>query len=255
LTQTNSVILRLEGVTKSFGGVRAVDGISFDVERGKIYGLIGPNGSGKSTLFNLIAGTLPCSAGMIYFKGKRIDGLPAHEIAKLGLGRTFQTPRLFFRMTVLDNVLVAPNLQRGEKPWVAIFPSKWRNQEFELGRLAKEQLKSLEIEDLYDKLGSEISGGQMKLGQLARALMTNPDTLLLDEPTAGVAPRLARDIFEDIETQRKRKGTTFLIVEHRLEILFDFVDYVFVMSRGKLIAQGTPDEVIIDPVVIDSYLG
>ncbi len=254
MTQPNS-ILQLEGITKSFGGVHALDGVSLEVERGKIYGLIGPNGSGKSTLFNVIAGSIPRSDGKIWFKGKRIDGLPAHKIARFGLGRTFQTPRLFFRMTVLDNVLVAPHSQRGEEPWVAIFPSKWKNQESELARRAKDQLKSLEIDQLYDKPGSEISGGQMKLGQLARSLMTNPDMLLLDEPTAGVAPRLARDIFEDIETQRKQVGTTFLIVEHRLEILFDFVDYVFVMNRGKLIAKGTPDEVVRDPAVIDSYLG
>ncbi len=253
LAQDN--ILSLEKISKSFGGVKAVNDVSFEVRRGSICGLVGPNGSGKSTLFNVISGNLRRDEGKISFNGKRIDGLAAHKIAKLGLGWTFQNARLFFRMTVLDNALVAPFEQKGEEPWLAVFPSKWKEQEASLGRKARDQLGALEIAKLYEKPGSEISGGQMKLAQLARSFMTDSSMLLLDEPTAGVAPRLARDIFQDIDAQRKSKGVSFLIIEHRLEILFDFVDYVFVMHRGKLIAQGKPEQVIRDPAVVESYLG
>ena len=247
--------LRLENLRKSFGGIRAVENVSLEVESGSICGLIGPNGSGKSTLFNTIAGSMKPDGGKVIFNGKRIDGLSADKIARLGLGRTFQTPRLFPKMTVLDNTLVAPTSQKGEEPWNALLVSKWKKQEIELAKRAKAQLTFLEITHLYENLASEISGGQMKLLQLARSLMSEPKMVLLDEPTAGVAPRLAGDIFDDIERQRKTHGTTFFIIEHRLEILFNYVDLVFVMHRGELIASGKPDEVIQDKRVIDSYLG
>ncbi|MGI0078170.1 MAG: ATP-binding cassette domain-containing protein, partial [Nitrososphaerales archaeon] len=177
------------------------------------------------------------------------------KIFKLGLGRTFQTPRLFFGMTVLENSLIPPKDQKGENPLVAPFYKSWEKQELELAKKSRDTLNFLEIEKLYDKWSSEISGGQMKLLQLAAALMGEPKMLMLDEPAAGVAPRLAQDIFKSIEKQRQEKGTTFLIIEHRLEILFNYVDYVFVMGRGKLLSRGKPDEVVKDQIVIDAYLG
>ncbi len=250
-----SPILEVENLRKSFGGIRAVEDVSLKVESGSICGLIGPNGSGKSTLFNIVAGSLKPGSGKVIFDGKRIDGLSPDKIARLGLGRTFQTPRLFPKMTVLDNTLVAPASQKGEEPWNALFTGKWKKQEIELAKRAKSQLTFLEITHLFENLASDISGGQMKLLQLARSLMSEPKMVLLDEPTAGVAPRLAGDIFDDIERQRKTHGTTFFIIEHRLEILFNYVDLVFVMHRGELIASGKPDEVMQDKRVIDSYLG
>jgi len=248
-------ILEVSGLRKSFEGLHAIDGVDLKVKRGSITGLIGPNGSGKSTLFNVIGGTIRRDAGVIVFDGRKIDLLQPHKIFKLGLGRTFQTPRLFFGMTVLENALLVPKDQKGENPLNAMFHQRWDEEELGNAKKASELLEFLEIKQLYDKWSSDISGGQMKLLQLAAAFMGDPKMLMLDEPAAGVAPRLARDIFKSIETRRKRAGTTFLIIEHRLEILFDFVDYVYVMSRGKVIAEGKPDQVVKEQSVIDAYLG
>jgi len=255
MSKQNDTILQIRELRKSFGGLRAIDGVDLEVERGSITGLIGPNGSGKSTLFNLIGGTISKDSGTINFDGQRIDSFSAHKIFRLGLGRTFQTPRLFFGMTVLENTLIPPKNQKGENPIYAPVHSTWEKQELDLAKRSSETLEFLEIKNLYDKWSSEISGGQMKLLQLSSAFMGDPKMLMLDEPAAGVAPRLAQDIFKSISTQRKEKGTTFFIIEHRLEILFDYVDYVFVMGRGKIIAHGKPDEVVKDQKVIEAYLG
>ena len=248
-------ILEISDLHKSFGGLKAIDGVSLSVKRGSITGLIGPNGSGKSTLFNVIGGTIPRDSGSITFDGARIDRMPPYKIFKLGLGRTFQTPRLFFGMTVLENTLLPPKDQKGEKPQLSVLRRLWEGQEMTLAEKSKETLNFLEIEQLYGRWSSEISGGQMKLLQLASALMGDSKMLMLDEPAAGVAPRLARDIFKSIEKQRSERGTTFLIIEHRLEILFDYVDYVFVMGRGRVLSQGRPEDVVKDKKVIDAYLG
>ncbi len=242
-------------MSKRFGGVRAVDGASLSVQKGSITGLIGPNGSGKSTLFNLISGTEKKDGGSVQFDGTRIDGLSPHKIFELGLGRTFQTPRLFSGMSVLENAMVPYKRQKGENPFLAPFKSKWEEQELKVAEKAREEMKALEIEKLYSKESDEISGGQMKLLQLAAGLMGDPKMLLLDEPTAGVAPRLAQDIFESIAKERKNRGTTFFIIEHRLEVLFRHVDKVLVMHQGKIITEGKPNEVVKDRRVIDAYLG
>lgn len=248
-------ILRLEGVSKSFGGVKAVQDVTLTIRRGGVYGLIGPNGSGKSTLFNLISGVIKSDEGRIFLKSRRIDQLPPYRIYELGLGRSFQIPRLFFGMTVLDNALTAPKGQIGEHPINSLFRKKWEKQEAYLADKAEQQLSLLEIAHLYTNLPTELSGGQMKLLQLALALMGDPELVLLDEPTAGVAPTLAFEIFSEIEARRKRMGTTFFIIEHRLEILFEYADYIFVMHQGKIISQGKPDEVVHDSKVIEAYLG
>jgi branched-chain amino acid transport system ATP-binding protein len=253
---TDEDILRVQGISKSFGGVTAVDGVSVAVKRGSIAGLIGPNGSGKSTLFNLISGVEKKNpGGSIEFEGRAIDGLPPHRRAALGLGRTFQTPRLFNGMTVLENTMLAPRGQKGERPFVAPIRRRWEGQEMELAKKAQEQMTRLEIDKLYGKLTSEISGGQMKLAQLSTALMEDPKMLLLDEPTAGVAPRLAQDIFQSITDERQQKGTTFFIIEHRLEVLFKHVEIVFVMHQGRIIAEGRPESIVKDKKLIDAYLG
>ena len=253
--ETGDAILRAENISKTFGGIRAVDGVSLSIRRGSIAGLIGPNGSGKSTLFNLISGTESKFAGKVYFEGKMINGMSPHRIFELGLGRTFQIPRLFTGMTVLENAMLAGKKQKGEDPLIAPFPNQWEAGEIALAQKAKDQLTALEVSQLYGKLSSEISGGQMKLLQLANALVGEPKMLLLDEPTAGVAPRLAQDIFESIERLCKAKGTTFFIIEHRLEVLFKHVEQVFVMHQGQILASGTPAEIVKDTKVIDAYLG
>ncbi len=236
--------------------MRAVDEVTLSVKRGSITGLIGPNGSGKSTLFNVISGVEKKDfAGAIEFDGKRIDRLSPHKRFELGLGRSFQTPRLFMGMTVLENTMLAAKGQKGERPSVAPFPSRWEGQEIELAKRAQDQMKQLEIEQLYGKLPNETSGGQMKLVQLSNAMMGDPKMLLLDEPTAGVAPRLAQDIFKSITQGREQLGTTYFIIEHRLEVLFKYVDTVFAMHQGKIISEGKPESIVKDQKLIDAYLG
>jgi ABC-type branched-subunit amino acid transport system ATPase component len=253
---TDETILRITGISKSFGGVKAVDGVSLSVKKGSITGLIGPNGSGKSTLFNLISGAeKKNSGGSIEFDGKQIDALPPHKRSELGMGRTFQTPRLFPGMTVLENTMVAPQGQRGERPLIAPLRRRWEGQEIELAQKAKDQMTRLEIDKLYGKLTSEISGGQMKLAQLSNALMQDPKMLLLDEPTAGVAPRLAQDIFQSITNERQVRGTTFFIIEHRLEVLFKHVDTIFVMHQGSIIMEDKPEAIVKDKRLAEAYLG
>lgn len=255
MAQQSEIILKLENISKAFGPIKAVDGVSLSVRRGSITGLIGPNGSGKSTLFNVISGTEGKFHGSVIFDGRHINGMPSHKIFELGLGRTFQTPRLFTGMTVLENAMLAGKKQEGEKPLIAPFPARWESGEEDLAGRAKDQLTALEISHLYNKLSSEISGGQMKLLQLANALVGDPKMLLLDEPTAGVAPRLAQDIFASIERQCKEKGTTFFIIEHRLQLLFKHVEQVFVMHQGRIIAEGNPVYIVKNQEVIDAYLG
>ena len=252
----SDIILRVENVSRSFGGVKAVDDVTLSVKRGSITGLIGQNGSGKSTLFNMISGTERIdSAGSVVFDGKRIERLPPHKILQLGLGRTFQTPRLFTGMTVLENTMLGAKGQKGEAATVAPFRSKWESQEIDLGKKARDQMKLLEIEGLYGKSSGEISGGQMKLLQLSNAIIGEPKMLLLDEPTAGVAPRLAQDIFQSIANVREKKGTTFFIIEHRLGVLFKHVDTVLVMHQGKIITSGSPESVVKDEKLVEAYLG
>jgi branched-chain amino acid transport system ATP-binding protein len=248
-------ILDLEGISRSFGGVKAVDGVSLSVKRGSITGLIGPNGSGKSTLFNIISGVEKKNSGAINFQGTRLDKLSPHKRFALGLGRTFQTPRLFTGMTVLENTMTGGKEQKGESPLNAPFPQIWEPQEMEIAKEAKSQMTSLEIEKLFGSHSNEISGGQMKLLQLSTVLMGRPKLLLLDEPTAGVAPRLAQDIFQSISQERVQNATTFFIIEHRLQVLFRHVDTVFVMHQGRIIASGKPDEIVKKQNVIDAYLG
>jgi branched-chain amino acid transport system ATP-binding protein len=247
--------LTVENLYKAFGKIRAIDGVSLSIRSGSITGLIGPNGSGKSTLFNLISGIEQKFRGLIFFQGKRLNGLSPHEIFELGLGRTFQTPRLFGGMTVLENSMIGGKNQDGENPYFAPFPKRWGLEESGLARKSGDQLKALEIESLYNKSPTEISGGQMKLLQLANVLAGDPKMMLLDEPTAGVAPRLAQDIFASIEKQCREKGTTFFIIEHRLQVLFKHVEKVFVMHQGKILAEGSPAEIVKNSDVIEAYLG
>ncbi len=248
-------LLEVKDVHKYFGGVRAVDGVSLTVEEGSIVGLIGPNGSGKSTLFSVIAGVYKPDKGEVWFNGERIDGLPPYEIYKRGLVRAFQNPRLFKGMTVFENIMVAARDNPGEHPIRSLFRKLWSGRELDIARKAKFYLEMLTLDKVARNWATDISGGQMKLTELGRTLISEPKMLLLDEPAAGVNPALARKIFDKIEEWRRELGLTFFIVEHRLEILFDYVDYVYVMHRGKIVSQGPPEKVAEDPVVVEVYMG
>lgn len=248
-------MLTIDTVTKTFGNLCAVNGVSLTVPQGEIIGLIGPNGSGKSTLLSLIGGNLPADRGRIHFAGNEITHHASDERFRLGLVRSYQDPSIFLRMSVLDNMLLPVNGQRGEQPGLAPFHRLWREQENRASQTAADVLEQVRLRTHYAKPASELSGGQMKLLELGRSLMGQPKLLLLDEPTAGVAPALAYTIFEQIARLRREQGLTFLIVEHRLELLFDFVDYLYVMHLGEMIAQGTPAAISQNALVREVYFG
>ncbi len=248
-------MLDLIGVSRSFGGARAVDGVSLRVAAGTITGLIGPNGAGKTTLFNVIAGSLPPSAGRIVLEGKNIGGLPAHSRLAAGLGRTFQIPRPFGAMTVLENLLLAASDQRGEAPFANWFsPGAVARQERGSAARARDILSFLALEKLAAAPASVLSGGQRKLLELARVLMAEPRIILLDEPAAGVNPTLLETIIDRIAALHAR-GLTFLIVEHNLDLIARLCGAVHVMAGGRLLVSGTPDEVTRDARVVEAYLG
>lgn len=248
-------MLELIDVSRRFGGSLAVDRISLSVPPGSIAGLIGPNGAGKTTLFNLIAGTLPLSAGRIVFEGRRLEHEPAHRRIARGIGRTFQIPRPFAAMTVLENVLVAAQGQSGERVlanWLrpaVVAAEERRNQERARGIIAL-----LALERLAQQPARVLSGGQRKLLELARVLMAEPRLVLLDEPAAGVNPALLETIMERIETLNAN-GMTFLIVEHNLSLVRRLCRHVTVMAQGGALASGTPKDVTADPRVTEAYLG
>lgn len=252
---TTKTLLDLQHISKAFGNLQAVNNVSLAIPAGQIIGLIGPNGSGKSTLLNVTSAMLPADSGTIVFDGQDLTGRSAAEVFQQGLVRSFQDPSLFFKMTVLDNMLLPVKGQRGERPWWAPLHRLWRREENHHAEEAGEILAQLLLRDHYVSLASDLSGGQMKLLELGRSLMGHPRLLLLDEPTAGVAPKLAYTIFEEIERMRQTLGLTFLIVEHRLEILFDFVDSLYVMHMGQVIAQGTPDDISANSEVREIYFG
>lgn len=248
-------ILELKNIRKDYGGLRAVDDVSLTIPKGQMIGLIGPNGSGKSTLLNMVASSTEVTSGQILFNGVDITSLSSDKVFQQGIARGYQDPSLYFQMTVLDNVLLPIKNQQGEHPWYAPWRRYWQHQEDESAIRAYEVLEQVRLQKHYNTLASDLSGGQMKLLEIARALMGDPKLLLLDEPTAGVAPNLAYEIFQQIARLRDEYGITFLIVEHRLEILFDFVDYVYVMHMGNLLAQGTSDEIANNHTVREVYFG
>lgn len=246
--------LEVKDLRRHFGGLRAVDGVSFRVEPGEFVGLIGPNGSGKSTIFNVVAGTLPPSGGQVLLDGEDITGFPAIRSFRRGLVRSFQVPRLFFGMSVLENVLAAARGQRGEQILSAVGRA-WRAQERELAERALDLLEFLNLGHVARNRAHDLSGGQMKLLELARSLMADPAVLLLDEPAAGVVPSLADEIFERLTSFQKEHRLTLIVIEHRLEVLFGSAERVLVMNQGRLVADGKPADVAADPAVREAYFG
>ena len=248
-------ILEINDLHKHFGGLRALDGVDVEVEEGTIVGLIGPNGSGKTTLINVVSGHYNPDGGRVVFNGDDITGLPPHEIAQRRLVRSFQITRVFPRMTVLENMLVPPRGQLGERlTRVFLTWGEVRRQEEQLVERAMELLSFLEIDHLAQEYAGNLSGGQQKLLELGRALMIDPLLILLDEPVAGVNPTLARKIFDRI-VELRNEGKTFLVVEHNMDIVMNFCETIYVLARGRVVAKGEPEEIQTNEQVIDAYLG
>lgn len=250
------IILRAEAVSKRFGGLRAVDQVSLDVRRGSLTGIIGPNGAGKSTFFNLLAGFYKPDEGRITFEGRDITRMPAYRRARVGIARTFQLTRALSRMTVLENLMLAPDGQLGEHVWAPLvaMPTVLAQEE-KLVAKADEMLAFFEMTRVRDDYAGSLSGGQKKLLELARALMRDPTLVLLDEPMAGVNPTLARKLMDKIEQLRVERGITFLLVEHDLETVFSRCDPIMVMANGKELAKGDTRAIRSNQEVIDAYLG
>ena len=252
----DTLILQTERVTKRFKGLVAVNDVSFAVERGSVTALIGPNGAGKTTLFNVLSGFMQADSGMVSFEGARIDRLPPHRRSYLGLVRTFQIPRVFRRLTVLENMLVADPVQPGEKFFGCFYRhGGMLRREREAREKALEMLALLNIDRLANEYAGTMSGGQRKLVELGRVLMTDPNMILLDEPMAGVNPALGLRLLQRVEDLRRDRGLTFLFVEHDMEVVMRVSDRVLVLDEGTLIADGSPRAIRSNGRVIDAYLG
>lgn len=249
-------MLEVRALDKSFGGLKAIDGCSLEVQKGAITGLIGPNGAGKTTLFNVVTGFHKPEAGEILFKGDRIGGLPPHEIFRKKICRTFQITREFGQMTVLENLMLVPGNQQGEKMWNTWFrPKLVKKQEGNIRDKAVEVLEFVELIDLKDEYAGNLSGGQKKLLELAKTMMADPDLVLLDEPGAGVNRTLMKKLTDNVRELCGEKGITFLIIEHDMDLVMNLCNPVIVMSEGKKLAEGTPEEIRSDQRVLDAYLG
>jgi ABC-type branched-subunit amino acid transport system ATPase component len=249
-------MLRIEDLTKDFGGLRAVNHCSFEMPEGMIFGLIGPNGSGKTTVFNLITGFLPPTTGRVFFKGQEITGLPPYVIAQRGIARTFQLVRIFHRLTVMENLLMAPKHQAGENLLLGMLRvPRVRRQEQEAIERAMALLAVMGMENLADEYCGNLSFAEQKMVGINRALMADPDLILLDEPASGINPSLVNQILDYIRKLRDEQGKTFLVVEHDMPVIMNLCDRIAVLNYGQKIAEGTPDEVSNAPEVIDAYLG
>ncbi len=249
-------MISVEDVSKSFGGIRAVDHCTFTIPPGSITGLIGPNGAGKTTLFSIVAGAIRPDSGRIVYDGRDITGLPPHKLFHLGLVRTFQIPHEFSRMTVRENLMVVPPAQAGETlltNWLA-WP-RVRRQEEEVRRKADEVLEFLQIDHVADELAGNLSGGQKKLLELGRTMMTEARMVLLDEPGAGVNRTLLGKLADAIVRLNTERGYTFCIIEHDMDLIAKLCHPVVVMAHGSVLAEGSMEEVRADARVREAYLG
>ena len=247
-------ILLAENVRRNFGGVTAVDVAHLEVQRGSITALIGPNGAGKTTLFNLLTGFDTPDTGEWMFDSKNLKKVVAHKTASLGMVRTFQLTKSLTKLSVIENMKLGATHQMGEKWWNGLLPFRYRKQEAIIERRADELLKRFKLDHMRDQYAGTLSGGQRKLLEMARALMTNPRLVMLDEPMAGVNPALKQSLNEHIRGLRD-DGMTVLFVEHDMDMVHDISDWVIVMAEGRIIAEGTPDQISSNPAVIEAYLG
>lgn len=248
-------LLAASGLAKSFGGIKAVDNAEIEVAKGSITGLIGPNGAGKTTLFNLLSNFIRPDRGRVIFDGEPIQHLQQHQIAQQGMVRTFQVARTLSRLLVIENMLLAAQKQSGENFWRVQFqPHIVVKEERQLQKQAMSLLESVGLAHMAYEYAGALSGGQRKLLEMARALMTQPKLILLDEPAAGVNPTLINQICDRITTWN-REGMSFLIIEHNMDVIMSLCDRVWVLAEGRNLAVGTPAEIQRNPQVLEAYLG
>ena len=247
-------ILLADKVKKNFGGVTAVDVDHVEVQRGSITALIGPNGAGKTTLFNLLTGFDTPDTGEWRFDGRSLAKVVAHKTASMGMIRTFQLTKSLTKMSVIENMKLGATHQVGERWWNGLFPFRWKAQEKLIEQRADQLLKRFKLDHMRNEYAGTLSGGQRKLLEMSRALMTNPRLVMLDEPMAGVNPALKQSLNEHIRGLRD-DGMTVLFVEHDMDMVHDVSDWVIVMAEGRIIAEGTPEAIAANPAVIEAYLG
>ncbi|MGB3351246.1 MAG: ABC transporter ATP-binding protein [Mycobacterium sp.] len=247
-------ILVVDGVSRSFGGLKAVDVAHLEVQRGAITGLIGPNGAGKTTLFNLLTGFDRPDTGSWKIEGENLGRLHPHQVARRGVVRTFQLTKALARMSVLDNVRLGARHQTGERMLSALLPMTWRGQEARITERAHEMLHRFKLDTKAEDMAGSLSGGQRKLLEMARALMSNPKVVMLDEPMAGVNPVLTQSLLEHVKSLRE-EGMTVIFVEHDMDVIRDISDWVVVMAQGSIIAESPPDALADNTAVVDAYLG
>ena len=247
-------ILVVDEVRRSFGGLAAVDVEHLEVQRGAITALIGPNGAGKTTFFNLLTGFDTPNAGRWQFDGRGMSGVAAHEVARHGMVRTFQLTKSLARLTVLDNVMLGATGQRGERLLTSLLRPLWKAQEDDIRARAEDLLVRFKLDHMRDEVAGSLSGGQRKLLEMARALMVRPTMVMLDEPMAGVNPALTQSLLGHVK-QLREDGMTVMFVEHDMDVVHDISDWVIVMAEGRVIAEGSPDQISSNDAVIDAYLG
>jgi branched-chain amino acid transport system ATP-binding protein len=247
-------ILAADNVVRHFGGLTAVDVDHVEVQRGSITALIGPNGAGKTTLFNLLTGFDRPQSGEWQFNGHSLAGVSAYRVARAGMVRTFQLTKALARLKVIENMRLGATGQRGETMARAMFKPLWRRQEREITERAEALLARFKMDHMRDEFAGALSGGQRKLLEMARALMVEPEMVMLDEPMAGVNPALTQSLLGHVKDLRE-EGMTVLFVEHDMDMVRDIADWVLVMAQGRLIAEGPPEVVMADDRVIDAYLG
>ncbi|MFE6735697.1 ABC transporter ATP-binding protein [Microbacterium sp. NPDC057650] len=247
-------ILVADAVQRRFGGLVAVDVDHLEIPRGAITALIGPNGAGKTTLFNLLCGFDKPNTGTWSFDGKNLAGVPSFKVARMGQVRTFQLTKSLSLLTVLENMKLGAPGQKGERFWSSLFPGAWRKQEKEIEARARDLLARFKLDAKEKDFAASLSGGQRKLLEMARALMSDPTLVMLDEPMAGVNPALTQSLLDHI-LDLKDRGMTVLFVEHDMHMVRHIADWVVVMAEGRVVAEGPPDEVMEDPAVVDAYLG
>lgn len=249
-------MIRVEGLSKHFGGIRAVDDVTLEIGEGTITGLIGPNGAGKTTLFNVIAGVFPPTAGRVWLDGEDITGLPPHELFHKGLLRTFQIAHEFSTLTVRENLMMVPPHQAGENLLKAWFrPAEVRHEDAAIAERAAEVIDFLEIAQVADELAGNLSGGQKKLLELGRTMMVDAKIVFLDEVGAGVNRTLLKTIAGAIRRLNEERGYTFCMIEHDMDFISDLCDPVIVMAEGHVLAEGKADLIMQNEDVIEAYLG